>query len=324
MAIMTAASVSALVAQFYPLTFPDNIWVLGVCVVIYFALSGVLQFMVTFMEKDFIYGSSPIGGCGNVVLRSSLPKGSQWYTLTAEFPKGTQVGKLVRSVGEYYRKSGFLVPESVERDIKSVLCGPWRAALAALQVPPLPPDFPSEVNARDSFTAWLCFFKPRLETALSQVGIRPHSSLMAGAWDAACSPALLDKVYSAWEDYTMETFKGRSSGLSAYGGRFREEAVRIMGVKASEEYCAAAQVKDSKETPKVGGAAPWEAAFSSILSTLKVKGGYGPEGECLRFKELVGAAKQLDPRLSNKVSHHKSEATAEKSNPSLQESKKNT
>ncbi len=152
MSIMALASVSALVAQFYPLTFPDNIWLLGVCVVIYFFLSGVLQYMVTFLDKDNIYCSKAIAGEGSAGgvarLYSTLPKGSQWYGLRVEIAGREvmhwntgvavpgQVGdnwdKNKVSVGNFYQEDGFLVPDRVreflERDLKGFFEGRKKAA----------------------------------------------------------------------------------------------------------------------------------------------------------------------------------------------------
>jgi hypothetical protein len=127
MGIMTAASASALVAQFYPLPFPANVWLLGVCVAIYFALSGVLQFMVTFLDKDAIYASKPSGG-DVARIRTSLPRGAQTYTAVVECPPGKEVARLVESVGRYFTaKDGSLVPANVARDLHAKLA-PWREA----------------------------------------------------------------------------------------------------------------------------------------------------------------------------------------------------
>jgi hypothetical protein len=121
MAVMALASLSALVAQFYPLTFPANIWLLGVCVAIYFLLSGVLQYMVLFLDKELVYTSLP--SQGQVArLHTRLPKGSQTYTFSIEFPVGTLlVDKAQRSVGEFYREDGYLVPENVKATLKQLL-----------------------------------------------------------------------------------------------------------------------------------------------------------------------------------------------------------
>lgn len=122
MVLMTTASISALVAQFYPLTFPDNRVLLGVCVVIYFALSGVLQFMVTFLDRDVTYRSLPaaageIGAGERAVLRTRLPRGCADFTFIVEQPQGTEVSRFVKNVGNYFTSSGTLVPERVKKDV---------------------------------------------------------------------------------------------------------------------------------------------------------------------------------------------------------------
>lgn len=57
--IMFISCVFALVAQFYPLTFPDSRMLLGICCAAYFILSTILQFIVTFIDKDSIIISQP-------------------------------------------------------------------------------------------------------------------------------------------------------------------------------------------------------------------------------------------------------------------------
>jgi signal peptidase complex subunit 2 len=134
---MVAASVAALIAQFYPLPFPANRWLLGACAATYFLLSGVLQFMVTFLDKDFIYKSLPrTAGGPFAVLRSSLPKASSVYKCSVELPAGTVIARLEHSVGRYFASTGFLVPETIERDVKAILKGQeklWDAAAAPVQ-----------------------------------------------------------------------------------------------------------------------------------------------------------------------------------------------
>ena len=124
MTVMAVASASALVAQFYPLTFPDNIWLLGACVAIYFLLSGVLQYMVTFLDKDLVYTSLPLEGGRVARLHTRLPKGTQTYTLRVEFPVGTFVVDARRSVGDFYRKDGYLVPDTVRALLEQELRAP--------------------------------------------------------------------------------------------------------------------------------------------------------------------------------------------------------
>ena len=51
LAIMTVSCMFACIAQFYPLPFPDSRLLLAVCVVVYFGLSGVLQYFTWFTDK---------------------------------------------------------------------------------------------------------------------------------------------------------------------------------------------------------------------------------------------------------------------------------
>lgn len=49
----------ALVAQFYPKPFPENYWVLVVCVTAYFLLNTALQAFLHFRERDIILTTRP-------------------------------------------------------------------------------------------------------------------------------------------------------------------------------------------------------------------------------------------------------------------------
>ena len=52
--LMLAACIFAMVAQFWPLPFPKSRPLLGVCCSMYFVLSGILQLIVWFVERDAI------------------------------------------------------------------------------------------------------------------------------------------------------------------------------------------------------------------------------------------------------------------------------
>ena len=58
--IMAAACLFAMVAQFAPLPFPESRPVLGVCGTLYFVLSGVLQYITTFIDQDAILMTLPV------------------------------------------------------------------------------------------------------------------------------------------------------------------------------------------------------------------------------------------------------------------------
>lgn len=54
LALMFFSCVFAMTAQFYPIPFPASRPLLGICCASYFILSTVLQFIVTFIDKDTI------------------------------------------------------------------------------------------------------------------------------------------------------------------------------------------------------------------------------------------------------------------------------
>ncbi len=57
--LMFLSCVSAMIAQFYPIPFPKSRPLLGVCCACYFILSTVLQFIITFVDKDTIIITKP-------------------------------------------------------------------------------------------------------------------------------------------------------------------------------------------------------------------------------------------------------------------------
>ena len=52
--LMFLACVAAMIAQFFPVPFPENRVILGICCGSYFIMSCVLQFIVTFVDRDTI------------------------------------------------------------------------------------------------------------------------------------------------------------------------------------------------------------------------------------------------------------------------------
>ena len=128
---MTLASVAALIAQFAPVPFPANRLLLGACVAVYFALSGVLQYIVTFLDKDVLYSGKLAGGGGDdaapaAVLRTKLPRASPLYCVVLEFPRGREVGRLEHSVGRYFDAAGALSARALSRDVKALADGAAR------------------------------------------------------------------------------------------------------------------------------------------------------------------------------------------------------
>jgi signal peptidase complex subunit 2 len=124
--IMFTACLFACMAQFAPLPFPASRPVLGVCGTAYFVLSGVLQLITTFIDKDSILLTLPLPAADNnsskiknqdmlqtgLRVRSALPRFSEWYTVTIEFqlPDEQAATRQVHqrwSVGQFFDKEGY-------------------------------------------------------------------------------------------------------------------------------------------------------------------------------------------------------------------------
>ncbi len=58
--LMFISCIAALVAQFYPIPFPQNRWLLFICCSTYFILSSVLQFIISFVDCDTVATTLPI------------------------------------------------------------------------------------------------------------------------------------------------------------------------------------------------------------------------------------------------------------------------
>lgn len=57
--LMFLSCVFAMIAQFFPIPFPDSRPLLGLCCAMYFILSTVLQLMITYIDKDVIMIGNP-------------------------------------------------------------------------------------------------------------------------------------------------------------------------------------------------------------------------------------------------------------------------
>ena len=103
--LMYLAIACGCVAQFAPVPFPANRALLAGCAVAYFALSGVYQYWVWFIERDYIYASrAPAAGGPPLLLRSRLPKFDDMFVVIAESPAGVRVAEARSSVGAFFTK----------------------------------------------------------------------------------------------------------------------------------------------------------------------------------------------------------------------------
>jgi signal peptidase complex subunit 2 len=116
LSIMASACIFAIVAQFSPVPFPESRPLLGVCCCVYFMLSGILQFITTFVDKDCILMTKPLESCkGNahlaqygVRVRSNLPRFSEWYSVILEFQGMPSTPHVEQkwSVGQFFDVEG--------------------------------------------------------------------------------------------------------------------------------------------------------------------------------------------------------------------------
>jgi len=114
LSLMTLACMFAVVAQFSPMPFPESRMMLGVCCVSYFILSGILQLLVTFIEKDaIIISKPPLTGKYKMKdkglrIRTDMPRFDEHYTLIIEYEgvPDSPITKQTWSVGKFFDAEG--------------------------------------------------------------------------------------------------------------------------------------------------------------------------------------------------------------------------
>lgn len=130
--LMFLSCVSAMVAQFYPIPFPQSRPLLGICCAIYFILSTILQYIVSFVDKDTIIITKPDKTTGaKLRIRTSFPRFQEWFSLIVQeednnstanvFKSGENlnmtIGKLY--VGRYFTEKGEFDQSAYARDVLS-------------------------------------------------------------------------------------------------------------------------------------------------------------------------------------------------------------
>jgi len=127
--LMFVACCFAMVAQFAPLPFPDSRIVLGGCCIVYFLLSGVLQLLVTFVEKDAIMITKPpTEGAYEMMdkgirVRTSFPRFEEFYCVVLEY-EGVQDSPFVEqkwSVGNFFDSEGMFDEIAFEEEIQKMV-----------------------------------------------------------------------------------------------------------------------------------------------------------------------------------------------------------
>lgn len=131
LATMVLACLFAMVAQFSPVPFPDCRPILGICCCCYFLLSGVLQLITTFIDKDSILLTKPLPASKTsnkelqkygVRVRSQFPRFSEFYTVILEF-QGMENSPLVEqkwSVGQFFDKEGMFDEVGLQLEVEAL------------------------------------------------------------------------------------------------------------------------------------------------------------------------------------------------------------
>jgi signal peptidase complex subunit 2 len=139
LSLMAIACVFAMVAQFAPIPFPESRPLLGACCCLYFILSGILQLLTTFYDRDCICMTHPVSTAGNpkdgttcknkevhqvgLRVRTCLPRFSEFYTVTLEFKGQPNSHKQVSqewSVGQFFDVEGMFDELALTAEIESL------------------------------------------------------------------------------------------------------------------------------------------------------------------------------------------------------------
>jgi len=110
----------AVLSHFYPLPFPQNVNLLLFCIVSYFILSAILQF-IQYAEKDLILVARPnVSTKKELQLRTSLPKYDENYTMKIGYA-GTKPNTLTHPTGRWFSSDGTFAEEAFAQDVKELL-----------------------------------------------------------------------------------------------------------------------------------------------------------------------------------------------------------
>ena len=130
--LMFISCIFAVIAQFYPIPFPDSRPLLGICCVGYFVLSGVLQFIELYIDEGLVMTIAPTEKSGNMKLRveSKFPRFQEWFTLSIQILENSSSTTNTNNqdklectmyVGRYFTANGDYDQVGFARDVEKVL-----------------------------------------------------------------------------------------------------------------------------------------------------------------------------------------------------------
>lgn len=115
---MIICTIFSLIAQFYPIPFPENKFLLTVCGLSFFFFYGILNFVLYFIEGDFIFHGSLNGK--ELRVKSKMKRYDEFYSLCLDVD-GVEVSCIRSSVGNYYSPSGLIDLSSVRSTVEELL-----------------------------------------------------------------------------------------------------------------------------------------------------------------------------------------------------------
>jgi signal peptidase complex subunit 2 len=124
--VMVASCVFAMVAQFYPLPFPESRPLLGACCAGYFFLSGVLQFFITFVDRNTIMTTNAAGKCPAVQIDTTFHRFQEFFVMivlpttnVGDEDPGALTAKMY--VGRYFTEEGMFDQVGFARDVEKMM-----------------------------------------------------------------------------------------------------------------------------------------------------------------------------------------------------------
>lgn len=119
--LMFFACAAALIAQFYPMPFPDSRGLIFVCCAVYFIISFILQVLQSFVDKDCILILHPKKDVTSkqTIVRSNFARFQEYFELIleAEDSSSTSCTTAKMYVGKYFTEAGEFDEDSFVSDV---------------------------------------------------------------------------------------------------------------------------------------------------------------------------------------------------------------
>mmetsp|Transcript_28995 Transcript_28995/g.84650 ORF Transcript_28995/g.84650 Transcript_28995/m.84650 type:complete len:210 (-) Transcript_28995:12-641(-) len=127
LALMVVACIFAMIAQFYPMPFPDSRPLLGVCCASYFVASSILQLIVSYIEQDCIMITQPrpptTSAAHGLRIRTNFPRFQYEYQIIVEEnTKGDGINVTwTHMVNDFFSEDGYFDDEKFESEVQKVV-----------------------------------------------------------------------------------------------------------------------------------------------------------------------------------------------------------